>query len=115
MTKEYTIDASGRTLGRVASETASLLRGKKEVTFTRHLLPGVAVTIINADKIKIFPAKLTGKKYIRYTGYPGGLRSLDLAEVIAKRGHAGVLRQAILKMLPNNKLRPEIIKKLKFK
>lgn len=115
MSKEYTIDASGRTLGRVASEAAALLRGKSEVSFTRHLLPGTAVTIVNADKLKILPQKMVGKKYIRYSGFPGGLRSLNLEQVVKKKGHSGVLREAILRMLPNNKLRPEIIKKLNFK
>ena len=87
--------------------------GQKGSNFYWHLLPGVTVTIINADKLKIFPAKLTGKN-IFVIPVAGGLRSLDLAEVITKHG----IREfcaAILKMLPNNKLRPEIIKKLKFK
>ena len=65
MTKEYTIDASGRTLGRVAANRRCFC-GQKGSNFYRHLLPGVTVTIINADKLKIFPAKLTGKIYSLY-------------------------------------------------
>ena len=110
--KTTTIDASGRTIGRVASEVALALMGKDEATFERHKITGGTVTIVNAGKIKIDPRKLDTVKYAQYSGYPGGLRYETLAQVLEKKGIEEVLRRAVYGMLPGNKLRSEIMKKL---
>lgn len=106
------IDAAGRALGRVATEAASALRGKNSLAFMRHLDPKVAVTVVNAKQLKIAPQKLTDKNYRRYTGYPGGLKSASLEQVIAKKGYAEPLRRAIKGMLPANKLRAKMLNNL---
>jgi large subunit ribosomal protein L13 len=111
-TKATTIDAKGVTIGRVATQAAVALMGKDEATFERHMITGGTVTITNAGKIKIDPRKLDTVKYAQYSGYPGGLRYESLAQVLAKKGIEEVLRRAVYGMLPNNKLRPEIMKKL---
>jgi large subunit ribosomal protein L13 len=110
--KSTTIDAAGRVMGRVASEAAMALMGKDEATFERHKITGGTVTIVNAGKIKIDPRKLDTVKYAHYSGYPGGLRFETLAKVLEKKGIEEVLRRAVYGMLPPNKLRPEIMKKL---
>jgi len=111
-TKATTIDATGMTIGRVASEAAKCLMGKDEPTYERHMITGGTVTIANAAKIKIDPRKLETVKYAQYSGYPGGLRYETLAQVLAKKGIEEVLRRAVYGMLPGNKLRSEIMKKL---
>lgn len=109
---EYTIDAKGRTLGRIATEAATLLRGKNKPTFERNIAPKVKVTIINAAEAKI-PAKKTLDKYYKhYSGYPGGMKYQTLEQVIAKKGVKEALRHAVFGMLPINKLRPIMIKNL---
>ena len=110
--KTTTIDASGQTIGRVATAVAIALMGKDEPTFERHMITGGSVTIANAGKIKIDPRKLDTVKYAQYSGYPGGLRYETLAQVLEKKGIEEVLRRAVYGMLPDNKLRPEIMKKL---
>ena len=107
-----TIDASGMTIGRVASAVAMALMGKDEPTFERHTITGGKVTIANAAKIKIDPRKLDTVKYAQYSGYPGGLRYESLKQVLEKKGIEEVLRRAVYGMLPGNKLRPEIMKNL---
>lgn len=111
-TKKSTIDASGMTIGRVASEAAKMLMGKDEATFERHVITGGSVTIENAGKIKIDPRKLESVQYAQYSGYPGGLRYESLAQVLEKKGIEEVLRRAVYGMLPANRLRVEIMKKL---
>ncbi len=108
----YTIDANGKALGRVASEAAVLLRGKGKADFERNAISDVAVTIVNASKLKVTERKLTGKTYTRYTGYPGGLRQPTMREVITKKGWKEVVWLAVYGMLPGNKLRPKILKHL---
>jgi large subunit ribosomal protein L13 len=110
--KITTIDASGITVGRVATQAAIALMGKDEPTFERHMITGGTVTIVNASKIKIDPRKLDTVKYAQYSGYPGGLRYETLAQVLEKKGIEEVLRRAVYGMLPGNKLRPQIMKKL---
>lgn len=111
-TKITTIDAAGITIGRVATQAAVALMGKDEPTFERHTITGGTVTIVNASKIKIDPRKLDTVKYAQYSGYPGGLRYESLAQVLEKKGIEEVLRRAVYGMLPGNKLRPQIMKKL---
>lgn len=108
----YKIDATGKILGRIASEAASVLRGKNEPTFERHLLNTTKVLIENASKLKIPATKLVGKIHTRYTGHPGGLKHLSLEQVIAKKGYGEPLRLAIYGMLPANRLRAELMKHL---
>lgn len=108
------VDAKGKTLGRVASEAAILLRGKSSASFEREKLPKVKVKIINAGQMFISEKRRKTKEYVRYTGYPGGLRKERLEEMIAKKGIAEPLRKAIYGMIPGNKLRPQIMKYLEI-
>ena len=108
----YKIDASGRALGRVASEAAAVLQGKHEVTFARHKAGSTRVEITNAGALRMSPAKLKVRDYTRYSGYPGGLRHTSLADIITKKGAGEPLRLAIRGMLPRNKLRSELMKHL---
>jgi large subunit ribosomal protein L13 len=110
--KTYSIDAKGRTLGRVASEAAHILLGKNTVTFVKHQAAPVSVVVENASKLLIREPKKDQKEYIRYSGYPGGLKSATLREVIEKKGHAEVLRRAVKGMLPKNRLQSVRMKNL---
>ncbi len=110
--KTHTIDAKGKSLGRVASQAAALLMGKNLVEFTRHKSPIVHVTITNASKIKITEKKLDETKYLKYSGYQGGLKIESLTSLSARRGFAEGVKRAVKGMIPNNKLRPEILKSL---
>jgi large subunit ribosomal protein L13 len=108
----YTIDASGRSLGRVASEAASALLGKKSAHYVQNLVLPVEVTVTNADKLALSEKRIAGKIYQRYSGYPGGLRDIPMDEMITKKGKTEVLRTAIDGMLPRNKLRKDRMKRL---
>ena len=111
---EYTIDAKGRTLGRVASEAAQALQGKKSVHFVRNKVLPVTVTIVNASKLSLSEKRVDEKAYSRYTGYPGGLKHFTLKDVVRKTGHAGLLTKTVDGMIPRNKLRKERMKRLKI-
>jgi large subunit ribosomal protein L13 len=111
---EKVIDASGKTIGRVATSIAMALRAKDSPAFERHLVPAVKVKVINASKIFVSEPKKLGKTYVRYSGYPGGLRSARLEEVIDKKGISEPLKLAVYGMLPPNKLRPILMKNLKI-
>lgn len=108
----YTIDASGRTLGRVASEAAQALLGKKSAQYVKNFVLPVTVTIENAGKIVVSEKKALQKEYTRYTGYPGGLRIRTLGELIEKKGIDEALRMAVDGMIPRNRLRKERMKRL---
>ncbi len=108
----HIIDARGKRLGRVASEAAAVLLGKKTVTFTRHLQSPVKVTIEHVSELFLPEKKRQQKTYSRYTGYPGGLRQPSMNQVITKKGHVEVVRLAVYGMLPNNKLRAGRMKRL---
>ncbi len=108
----YTVDGKGRTLGRVCSEAAQALLGKKSVHFVKNKVLPVTVTVVNASKIAIPEKKILEKTYLRYTGYPGGLRSMSMAEFITKKGITEVVRKTVDGMLPRNKLRKERMKRL---
>ena len=110
--KEFTIDAEGKKLGRVATEVATILMGKNDPSFEKHTLSGNKVTIVNASKADISAKKLNEKEYGRYSGYPGGLKFDTMAKVIEKKGYAEVFRRAVFGMLPGNKLRQHIMKNL---
>lgn len=108
----YTIDAKGRALGRVASEAASALLGKKSAHYVRNFVLPVEVTITNVSKLVIGEKKMAQKEYIHYTGYPGGLRTTTLSLLKEKKGIEEVLRRAVEGMIPRNKLRKERMKRL---
>lgn len=112
--KLHTIDATNKRLGRVASEAASILIGKDTPEFARNKAPEVEVSVINASKIKITEKKRGQKEYAKYSGYPGGLRYEKMDDVIEKKGFKEVLRRAVDGMLPKNKLRAKMIKRLKI-
>lgn len=113
--KEYTIDAKGKSLGRVASEAAAVLRGKKEVDFKPHSVAAVKVSIVSADKIIITGRKTEQKKYKRYSGYPGGLKYISFNKILKEKGVAYVLKKALTGMLPKNKLQKQMLKNLLIK
>jgi len=108
----YLIDASQTTLGRVSTEVAQLLTGKKKPMFTPHIDCGDFVVIINADKLVVTGAKVTDKIYYRHTGFPGGLKERTLEEQ-QNINSAKILEKAIRGMLPVNKLRDGRLKRLK--
>jgi large subunit ribosomal protein L13 len=108
----YTVDAQGRTLGRVASEAASALLGKKSVHFVKNLVIPTEVTIINTSKLSLPEKRVAGKTYVRYTGYPGGLRETSMSMLIDKKGIEEAMRKAVDGMLPRNKLRNDRMKRL---
>lgn len=107
-----TIDAFGKKLGRVASEAASILIGKNRTDVTRNNVHDVSVTITNASKAAITEKKLEQKEYKTYTGYPGGLNTESLKQLVARKGYAEAFRLAVYNMIPSNKLRKQIMKNL---
>ena len=112
-TKEVkTIDASGRTLGRVATEVAMSLMGKTKASFERNKYSGFPVKVINAGKIRITTKKLDEIVHKRYSGMRGGLRILKGTETKEKKGMKELVKLAIFQMLPGNKLRREMMKNL---
>ena len=112
---KYTIDAQGKKLGRVASMAAALLRGKSRADFTRNELPDCSVEIANVGTLSLSEKKIAATMYNRYSGYPGGRRETSMREFIAKKGRAELLRKVILGMLPRNRQRSRIIKRLTVK
>jgi large subunit ribosomal protein L13 len=106
------VDAAGKTLGRLATQIADLLRGKGKPTFTPHVDVGDFVVVVNAEKIRVTGNKLAAKRYYRHSGYPGGLRSRTLAEQL-ERGPEEVIRRAVRGMLPRNRLGRKQLTKLK--
>ena len=108
----YTIDASGRTLGRVASEAAQSLLGKRSPKFVKNKVLPVQVQIINVKKLSISENRIAGKEYSRFTGYPGGFRITSLQALIDKKGIGEAMRKAVDGMLPRNSLRKERMKRL---
>ncbi len=110
--KWYLIDANGKTLGRLSSRVAILLRGKHKPTFTPHVDTGDHVVIINADKIRLTGDKFKTKTYIHHTGYPGGLKSVT-AEHLHAKNPTGLVTRAIKGMLPKNPLGKQMARKLK--
>ena len=108
----HVIDATDVVLGRLASQTAALLRGKHKPTFAPHIDTGDFVIIINADKVALTGAKLEQKKAYRHSGYPGGLRATSYTELMAKNPTRAV-EKAIRGMLPKNSLARQQLSKLK--
>jgi len=109
----HILDAANQSLGRLASQIALLLQGKNKPNYVPYWDQGDEVIVKNIDKIKWTGRKLEQKKYYRYSGYPGGLKTKKLNELWQKNPQE-VLRRAVWQMLPKNKLRKEMIKRLKF-
>lgn len=107
----YVVDATGHTLGRLASEVASVLRGKNKPTYTPHIDTGDYVVIVNADKIKVTGKKLDQKIYYRHSDYVGGMKETTLREKMAKKPEE-VIYLAVKGMLPKGPLGRSMIKKL---
>lgn len=108
----FVVDASDKTLGRLASEIAHRLRGKHKPEYTAHVDTGDYIVVINAEKIRVTGAKATDKMYHHHTGYPGGLKSMSFEKLIEKAPER-VLQGAVKGMLPRNPLGRAMFKKLK--
>jgi large subunit ribosomal protein L13 len=106
------VDASGQTLGRLATQIADVLRGKRKPTYTPHVDTGDFVIVVNAEKIAVTGKKLQEKRYYRHSGYPGGLKSRTLNDMLERRPEE-VIRIAVRGMLPRNRLARKQITKLK--
>lgn len=111
---EYKIDASGKSLGRVASEAAKALMGKMSADYTPNKRSDVHVKIENAQKLHVRDRKVAQKMYQTYSGYPGGQRTESFRSLSARRGAAEPLRRAIERMLPRNTFRKNRMKNLKI-
>ncbi|MBO8172797.1 MAG: 50S ribosomal protein L13 [Bacillaceae bacterium] len=101
--KWYLVDAEGKTLGRLASQVASILRGKHKPEYTPHVDTGDFVIVINAEKVRLTGKKMSQKMYYRHSGYPGGLKKATAAEMLQRRP-VKMVEQAIKGMLPKNRL-----------
>lgn len=112
--KYHTIDATDKVFGRLATMTADLLRGKKKVTYQPNIDDGDFVTIINISKIKYTGKKLESKYYRHFSGYQGGLKETQYKKLVKERPQIVFLR-AVYRMLPDTRLRKNIIKRLTVK
>ncbi len=106
------VDATGQTLGRLSTQIADALRGKRKPEYTPHVDTGDFVVVVNAEKISVTGNKLKDKKYYRHSGYPGGLKTRTLGEMLDRRPEE-VIRHAVKGMLPRNRLARRQITKLK--
>jgi large subunit ribosomal protein L13 len=106
--KAHTIDATGKRLGKVATEAAAVLIGKNDVDFAPHIINDVTVTITNASKLDV-PLKKQAQVYQTYSGYPGGQRRETLARLAHRRGYSEVIKRTISGMLPKNKHRKRLM------
>ncbi len=112
--ENHKIDATGKAPGRIATEVAVLLRGKNKPDFAPHIDAGDFVTVENASKVKFTGKKLAQKDYYHHTMYPGGLRRTPMKKVFDENP-GEVIKRAVYGMLPKNKLRDEMIKRLTIK
>jgi large subunit ribosomal protein L13 len=108
----YVVDAAGQNLGRLATQIATVLRGKHKPLYTPGMDCGDFVIVVNADKVHVTGRKLDQKFYYRYSGYPGGLAEISLRDQLAKHPER-VIEAAVKGMLARNKLRNQLIRKLK--
>ncbi len=108
----FVVDAEGENLGRLATRIADTLRGKRKPEYTPHVDTGDFVVVVNAEKVTVTGKKLEDKRYYRHSGYPGGLRSRTLGEMLERRPEE-VLRMAVKGMLPRNRLARAQLRKLK--
>jgi len=112
---KYSIDAKDKKLGRVASQAAAMLMGKNNPAFTKNAVAADKVEIVNASAMDIDARKKTSDIYVTYTGHRGGLNSESLGALIDRRGMGEVMRRAVRRMLPNNKLRDRRMRNLMVK
>lgn len=110
--EEHTIDATGQKLGRLATKVATLLMNKNSTNFRKHVKPSVKVVISNISKIDITERKLNEITHNRYSGYPGGFTSTSGRKIIKDKGYGELLKHAVSRMLPKNKLRDIMLKNL---
>lgn len=110
-TKTYTIDATGKRLGKVATEAATYLMGKNQPDFAKHIIADVKIEITNASKLDI-TEKREKEIYQSYSGYPGGRKTETLIHLAERLGYAEVIRRTVAGMLPNNKHKKPLIAKL---
>ncbi len=108
----FVIDASGKTLGRMATEIAHRLRGKHKATYTPHVDTGDYIVVVNAEKVHVTGNKLTDKTYYRHTGHVGGIKAISLKNQLEKSPDS-VIKSAVKGMLPKNSLGRNMFKKLK--
>ena len=108
----FLVDASGKTLGRLATEIARRLRGKHKPEYTPHMDTGDYIVVINAKEIKVTGNKTTDKIYYRHTGFPGGLKSITFDKLLAKKPER-IIEKAVKGMLPRGPLGREMYRKLK--
>jgi len=106
------VDAEGQTLGRLATRIADALRGKRKPTYTPHVDVGDFVVVVNAEKVAVTGSKRSEKRYYRHSGYPGGLKSRTLSEMLERRPEE-VLRHAVKGMVPRTRLGRKQLTKLK--
>lgn len=111
--KYHSFDAKKKPLGRLATEIATILRGKNKVDFTPHIDGGDIVVVINSDNLQVTGAKLDDKMYHYFSGYPGGVRSVQLKDKIEADSRK-VISEAVYGMLPKNKLRNKMMNRLKI-
>ena len=111
--KWHIINAEGRTVGRLATKVATILRGKDKAQFTPHADCGDFVIVINADKLNLTGKKWSQKTYYRHSGYPGGLKSIT-AEKLLEKEPEEILKKAVWGMLPKNRWQKKLIKRLKI-
>jgi large subunit ribosomal protein L13 len=108
----FLVDATDQTLGRLATEIATILRGKRKAIYTPHLDCGDYVVVVNAEKVRVTGQKMDQKVYYRHSQYPGGLKRITLRDQLAKHPER-VIQAAVRGMLPKNRLGRKMIKKLK--
>ena len=111
--KWYVVDAEGKTLGRLASEIARILRGKNKPQYTPHVDTGDFVVVVNADRVSVTGRKAEQKLYRRHTGYPGGLREASYEQMMDRKP-TEILRKAVYGMMPKTRLGRQQFRKLKI-
>ncbi len=111
-TQNHTIDASNKSLGRLASEVAALLNAKDSVNFVKNRVADISIKVINASKVKVTGNKMKESVHKSFSGYPGGLKEMPLSYVVEKKGYAELIKHAVKGMLPKNKLQDIRMKNL---
>jgi large subunit ribosomal protein L13 len=111
--KWYVIDAEGKTLGRLASEIARILRGKNKPQYTPHVDVGDFVVVVNAEKVIVTGRKAEQKVYRRHSGYPGGMKETSYGQMVARRPEE-IVRKAVYGMMPRTRLARQQMRKLKI-
>ena len=110
--KTYTIDAGGKTLGRVASAAAKALMGKTRADYVPHIDSKVKVQVVNASKLHVTEKKRLQKTYTTYSGYPGGIKYETLSHLTSRKGNGEAIRRAVSRMLPRNTMKTSRMKNL---